>query len=124
MTRFQLRRLALQATRRPELLPALQDALLESELGPQFEAAIAIAHDRAARLANETRTSRHYPFAAVVIAFNATSTRKYSPFSYHALSATADADWTRLERWFPESPAEARIPVYILPVSTAWRPRA
>ena len=45
MTRFQLRRLALQATRRPELLPVLQDALLESATyGPRFEQAIAVVH--------------------------------------------------------------------------------
>ena len=50
MTRFQLRRLALQATRRPDLLPVLQDALLESaEYGPKFEVAIQSAHERASR---------------------------------------------------------------------------
>lgn len=49
MTRLQLRRLALQATRRPELLPVLQDALLESALAPRFEEAVGEARELAAQ---------------------------------------------------------------------------
>lgn len=49
MTPFQLRRLAFQATRRPELLPVLQDALLESPVyGAAFEWAMQRARDSAA----------------------------------------------------------------------------
>ena len=63
MTRFQLRRLALQATRRPELLPVLQDALLESELGPEFAEAIETAHEYTRR---GSRSSAEREIATVV----------------------------------------------------------
>ena len=56
MTRLQLRRLALEASRRPELLPALQDALLESpDYGPLFERIIVEARETARSRKERTR---------------------------------------------------------------------
>ena len=98
MTRFQLRRLALQATRRPELLPVLQDALLESAAyGPAFERAIADAHALA-------DTKRLFPGYGIVVAFGP---GKRPPF---LVVRSLIRDLGTLSR-------VDRIPVYVIP----WR---
>ena len=83
MTRFQLRRLALQATRRPELLPVLQDALLESAAyGADFENAI-----------KEARLLTRGSVWPVVVAFNP---RLRTPFAWFIGSLSRwRKDWTR-----------------------------
>lgn len=90
MTPFQLRRLALQATRRPELLPALQDALLESPLATAFEEAMAHARSKAAKLSRAELGEWHY-----AVVFEPRS--KLGPHSlkrFHTYAfRTADFDW-------------------------------
>ena len=110
MTRFQLRRLALQATRRPDLLPVLQDALLESpDYGETFEWAIDRAH---------ASRDRNDGTVAVVV---------FSPvyssglFNIHQVDPT-DLDWTRSNSWVRHLARGGRIPVYVRHIPERRRP--
>lgn len=60
-----LRRMALRATREPELRPVLEDAFLESPLGPEFEKAIQEAHANVGKWPALVHIVFFYPFAAL-----------------------------------------------------------
>ena len=103
MTRLQLRRLALQATRRPELLPVLQDALLESPVyGTRFEHAMGTARGYAARV----------PHGIFVVAFD---TRLHLP--HDAIRVVQfderDFDWARTGSWVRNMGRHSMAPVFI-----------
>ena len=104
MTRLQLRRLALQATRRPELIPALQDALLESPYyGPKFEEMIAKAREE------------NTPGLHTVIVFAASLEPHFSIRKFY----DSDFDWS----WrYSLARRHARLgEVPVLVVSRRWR---
>ena len=88
MTRLQLRHLALQSTREPELLPVLQDALLESAAyGAEFELMMDVARDHARRAG----------YGVYVVAFNPTG-------GTFMIVATPDGDLAlalRHQGWVP-----------------------
>lgn len=111
MTLLALRRLALRATRQPELLPALQDALLESRLGPLLEETIAAAHRRAA---DYPRTSTwivfFYPFARKHLRYLSRAFW-FDVYSFRDSDLHVDDPDSRLRRLI----REGNIPVYFVP---------
>ena len=117
MTRFQLRRLALQATRRPELLPVLQDALLgSSAYGVAFADAIETAH-RQARLAETGgfQSSWRPPgVTSVAVVFQPGVPPPFT-FDVYGLEA-ADFDATRPHSIARFLANRGRILVYTVPV--------
>ena len=130
MIRLELRRFALRATRRPELLPVLQDALLE-HYGEEFEHAIARAHRQA-------RAAPRGSFAAVVYSLvadrsqprdarRASWTPRLTPLSnfdiYHF--APEDLDYTWTDSWVRLLARRGRVPVYLVPTGPQRvKPRA
>lgn len=107
MTRLQLRRLALQATRRPELLPVLQDALLESaEYGRLFEQAIAIARE-------DARHDENTGFIAQVVSFKIASSR--SPFAVQGFRPS-DFALDNSRGWLRILASCDEVPVYHVPI--------
>ena len=108
MTRLQLRRLALQATRRPELLPVLQDALLESAAyGSQFEAAIRKARNFSARVNRVPSPTRPMPFAVFFHPAN-----RHVPFTVIWLGAS-DYDLTDKNSWLRRMAEQGRALVFL-----------
>ena len=122
MTRLQLRRLALQATRRPELLPVLQDALLESPVyGDAFERAIERAHADASTTpahVDSLDVARLNPIAVGVFF----SPMSRAPF-LHAYLVKRDYDLTSPRSLFRIFHRIQRPLVYQIPVrpSASWR---
>ena len=110
MTRFQLRRLALQTTRRPELMPVLQDALLEHPVyGRQFEAAIGRANTAAQRYDREGNV------LFVGVTFNVKRTYPSSPFGVSTFDIH-DADWLNPYSWIRSLGRVGTVVVYAAPI--------
>ena len=125
MTRLELRRLALQATRRPELLSVLQDALLESSIyGPAFE----VEMDRARRLAESNLAQPPY-FAYVVVLPVAFMTRLRSQDQdnavFHVIGFDErDFDWSDLNGFVRILARRGTVPVFVARTGIAsprWR---
>lgn len=123
MTRLELRRLALQATRNPkEWRPVLQDALLEHH-GEEFEHAIVRAHLVARKAPRGSfvgviygpvlrlgpRNSRRFTYA-----------RKFSAFGTLLFTA-GDFDYTWPDSWVRILARSGRVPVYFVPTGSKRR---
>lgn len=109
MTPFQLRRLALQATRRSELWPVLQDALLESPAyGRSFERAMAEAHVRCKR---NLGTMDPISFVVVFDPLEEVFSHDFGLFDIYAFYSH-DFDWSVPHSALREFARSGRIPVY------------
>ena len=109
MTRFQLRRLALQATRRPELLPVLQDALLEHPTyGPHFEGAI----ERAEGAAASSPWGPRYQVDGYAVIFDPHAWEETDRFLV-SLFYTDDLDWSQPTSWIRWYAKRGRSVVYV-----------
>ena len=108
MTSFQLRRLALQATRRPELMPVLQDALLESPVyGADFANAIEAAHRNARAIKSPAITRWGVVFRPAI--------RPKYVFDVYGFEE-ADLERMRPSSWARFFASRGRVIVYMVPV--------
>ena len=110
MTRLELRRLALRATRNPkEWRPVLQDALFE-HYGKVFEKAIADARRRARQM------SRGH-LVAVVYSPALPGPRRSSPFDIYHFEVE-DLDYAWPDSWARLLARRGRVPVYVAPTGS------
>lgn len=110
MTRFQLRRFALQASRRPEWLPVLHDALHE-HYGAEFEEALSHAQQLAKRM----------PHGNTVVLYSPNPKR--SPNRLRRVFTVYSLHDTHLERTDPDNMArhfarEGYVMVAFIPSAT------
>lgn len=116
MNLLALRRLALRATRQPELLPALQDALLESRFGPLLEETIAAAHHRADNYPRSTWIVFFYPFARKHLRYLSRAFW-FDVYGFRDSDLHVDDPDSRLRRLI----REGNIPVYFVPPARAGK---